>query len=58
MGDRKAKFFSGDEFYTLCMEDEQMWEQEEAAVKQRKIQRDSHATMLAAWKRDCDAIQR
>ena len=35
MGDGKAKFFSGDEFYNLCVEDSQRRE-DEVVAEQRK----------------------
>jgi hypothetical protein len=35
MGDGKAKLFSGEEFYALCVEEEQRRAQEEAAAEQR-----------------------
>ena len=38
VGDRKAKFFSGDDFYALCVEDEKRQQEEEATAKQRKTQ--------------------
>jgi hypothetical protein len=57
MGDGKAKLFSGNEFYTLCVEDERKKAEEEAAAGQRRVQRESHAAALAAWKTACDAIK-
>jgi hypothetical protein len=35
IGDGKAKFFSGEEFYALCVEDERKREEEDAAAAQR-----------------------
>ena len=55
--DGKAKFFSGDDFFALCVEDERVREEEGVAAEQRKSQRQSHAIALAAWKKDCDAIR-
>jgi hypothetical protein len=57
MGDRKAKFFSGDEFYAMCMEDEWQQAEGEAEAAERKSQRENHVTALAAWKKECDGIR-
>jgi hypothetical protein len=57
MGDGKAKFFSGDEFYALCVEDERKRKEEEIAAEQRKNQRQSHAAGLAEWKKSCAAVK-
>ena len=57
IGDGKAKFFTGDEFFTLCVEDEQRREEEEAEAKQRWTQREGHAAVLVAWKTHCDGIK-
>jgi hypothetical protein len=57
MGDGKAKFFLGDKFYALCVDDEQQRTEGEADAAERKIRRESHVVVLAAWKKDCDGIR-
>ena len=57
MGDGKAKLFSGDEFFALCVEDERQRKEDEAEAEQRKTLREAFAATLAAWKRNCDAIR-
>jgi hypothetical protein len=57
MGDGKAKFFSGDEFYAMCVEDERQRAEGEAEAAERKSQRENHAAVLAAWKKECDGIR-
>jgi hypothetical protein len=57
MGDGKAKLFSGDEFYNLCVEDEEKRQQEEAEAKQRKAHRENHAVALVAWREECEAVR-
>ena len=58
MGDGKAKYFSGDDFYTLCVEDEQRRKDEEVAAKEREVSKQNHAEALAAWNKINDAIRR
>jgi hypothetical protein len=57
MGDGKAKFFSGDEFYAMCVEDERQRVAGVAEAAERKTQRERHVAVLAAWKKDCDGIR-
>lgn len=57
MGDGKAKFFSGDEFYAMCVEDERQRAEGEAEAAERKSQRESHVVALVAWKKDCDGVR-
>jgi hypothetical protein len=57
MGDGKAKLFSGDDFYALCVEDEARQKREAAAAEQRLHQREAHGVVLAAWKAECGAVQ-
>jgi hypothetical protein len=57
MGDGKAKFFSGDDFYAMCVEDERQRAEGEAEAAERKSRRESHVVALAAWKKDCDGIR-
>jgi hypothetical protein len=57
MGDGKAKFFSGDDFYAMCVEDERQRTEAEAEAAERKSQRESHVAILAAWKKNCDGIR-
>ena len=57
MGDGKAKFFSGDEFYAMCVEDERQRAEGEAKAVERKGQREIHAVALVTWKKDCDGIR-
>lgn len=58
MGDGKAKYFTGDDFYALCVEDDQRRKDEEAAAKEREASKQSHAEALAAWNKINDAIRR
>jgi hypothetical protein len=57
MGDGKAKYFTGDEFYQLAVEDERQRLEEEAGKDQRKTQRAAHAIELVEWKKENDAIR-
>jgi hypothetical protein len=57
MGDGKAKFFSGDQFYAMCVEDERQRAEGEAEAAERRSRRESHVAALAAWKKDCDGIR-
>ena len=57
MGNRKAKLFTGDEFYNLCVADEQEREKDAAVKEQRRIQRETHTATLVEWKRANDAIR-
>jgi hypothetical protein len=57
VGDGKAKFFSGDDFYALCVEDERKRAEEEALAEQKKNQRENHSAALVAWKKECEAVK-
>lgn len=57
MGDGKAKFFSGDDFYALCVEEDQRRKDEEVAAKEWEVLKQSHAEALAAWNKVNDAIR-
>lgn len=57
MGDGKAKYFTGNDFYTLCVEDNQRQKDEEAAAKEMEALKQNHAEALAAWNKINDAIR-
>ncbi|KAJ7205221.1 hypothetical protein GGX14DRAFT_368115 [Mycena pura] len=57
MGDGKAKYFSGDDFYKLCVEDEQRKEEEVAAKERRQADKEVHAGRIAAWQEANEAIR-
>ena len=57
MGDGKARFYSGDDFYAMCVEDERQRAEGVAVAAERRTQRESHVAALAAWKKDCDGIR-
>ncbi|KAJ6608877.1 hypothetical protein B0H10DRAFT_2226474 [Mycena sp. CBHHK59/15] len=57
MGDGKAKYFSGDDFYQLCLDDEKAKEDEAAEKEQRRVQREAHTSELAEWKKNNAAIR-
>jgi len=57
MGDGKAKLFSGNDFYAMCVEDKRQQAKGEAEVAERKSQRETHVAALAAWKKACDGIR-
>ena len=58
MGDGKAKFFLGNEFYTMCVEDERQRAEGEAEAAERKGQQESHVAALVVsppvWGRTLD----
>jgi hypothetical protein len=49
MGDGKAKYFTGDKFFQLAVDDTRERDEEEAGKEQRKTQHEAHAVELAAW---------
>jgi hypothetical protein len=51
MGDGKAKYFTGDEFFQLLLDDERRQKEEEVGKEQRKVARDAHSLKLVAWKK-------
>ncbi|KAJ7728732.1 hypothetical protein B0H16DRAFT_239608 [Mycena metata] len=57
MGDGKAKYFSGDDFYRLCVEDDEKKEQEAAEKLKRAADREAHASRLATWQEANEAIR-
>ena len=57
MGDGKAKLFSGDDFYTMCVEDERQRAEAEVEVAERKSQQENHGVALTAWKKECHDIR-
>ena len=57
MGDGKAKLFTGDDFYNLCVADEQERVNDAAAKEQRHIQKETHVAALVEWKKTNDAIR-
>ncbi|KAJ7814466.1 hypothetical protein B0H13DRAFT_1664783 [Mycena leptocephala] len=57
MGDGKAKWFTGDAFIQLCIDDEQRKEEETAGKEDRQVQREECAGELAEWKKENDLIR-
>jgi hypothetical protein len=57
LGDGSAKWFSGDAFYDQCVADEQAREGDAEAKEKRRVEREDHATQLAAWKKENMAIR-
>ncbi|KAJ3746480.1 hypothetical protein DFH05DRAFT_953283 [Lentinula detonsa] len=57
MGDGKAKLFTGDEFYGLCLDDEQKRQQELDDAHERRDMQQAHAGKLAEWKKQNDRIK-
>jgi hypothetical protein len=57
MGDGKAKYFSGDGFYQMCVEDDEKKEQEAAEKLRRAADREAHTGRLATWQEANDAIR-
>ncbi|KAJ7226500.1 hypothetical protein B0H12DRAFT_1030463 [Mycena haematopus] len=57
MGDGKAKYFSGDDFYQLCVEDDQKKEDEAAEKEKRRAEREAHAERVATWQEANDGIR-
>ncbi|KAJ7334640.1 hypothetical protein DFH08DRAFT_706956 [Mycena albidolilacea] len=51
MGDGKAKYFTGDEFFQLVLDDEHRQKEEGVGKEQRKVVQDAHSLRLAAWKK-------
>ncbi|KAJ4496460.1 hypothetical protein C8R41DRAFT_918515 [Lentinula lateritia] len=56
MGDGKAKLFTGDEFYQLCVHNEQRQEDIEN-VNKRWDARQAQAEKISEWKKDNEAIK-
>ena len=57
MGDGKAKFFSGDEFYMQCEEQERWLQEEEETAEEKRKQRETHALVIAAWERERNLVR-
>ena len=57
MGDGKVKYFTSDDFYTLCVEDDQQQKHEAVAAKEREASKQNHAKALAAWNKLNEAIR-
>ncbi|KAJ7311745.1 hypothetical protein DFH08DRAFT_717916 [Mycena albidolilacea] len=57
MGDGKAKYFTGDEFFQLALDDERRQKEEEAGKEHRKVAWDAHSLRLAAWKKGNERIR-
>lgn len=57
MGDGKAKYFTGDKFFQLAVDDTRERDEEEAGKEQRKTQCEAHTVELAAWKKENDSIR-
>lgn len=57
MGDGKAKLFTGDEFYTLVVEDERQREEVANNANERRDARLAHAERVSEWKRENEAIK-
>jgi hypothetical protein len=57
MGHGKAKYFTGDDFYQLCLDDEKAKETEAGEKEERRVRREAHAGELAAWKKGNEDIR-
>ncbi|KAJ6543096.1 hypothetical protein B0H19DRAFT_856725, partial [Mycena capillaripes] len=57
MGDGKAKYFSGDDFYKLCEEDEQRRLDGAAEKEKRQADREAHVGRLATWQEANNVIR-
>jgi hypothetical protein len=57
MGNGKAKYFSGDNFYKMCVEDEQKKLDEMAEKEKRQAEREVYAQKLATWQGANNAIR-
>ncbi|KAJ7229204.1 hypothetical protein GGX14DRAFT_346894 [Mycena pura] len=57
MGDGKAKYFSGDDFFRLCEEDEQKKKDEAVEKEKRQEDRETHAVRVAMWQEANDGIR-
>ncbi|KAJ7735176.1 hypothetical protein B0H16DRAFT_1731440 [Mycena metata] len=49
MGDGKAKYFTGEDFFRMAQQDALDKEEEEANKERRKVDKESHAGVLANW---------
>jgi hypothetical protein len=57
MGDGKAKYFSGDDFYRLCEEDEEKRLEETQEKERRGVERQEFAQKIAMWQDANEAIR-
>jgi hypothetical protein len=57
MGDGKAKYFSGDDFYQMCVDDEKRKEEELVAKEKRQVGREAHAGKIATWQEENEVIR-
>ncbi|KAJ3858225.1 hypothetical protein EV359DRAFT_52403 [Lentinula novae-zelandiae] len=57
MGDGKAKLFSGDKFYQLCVDDEQQRQEDIENANERRDARRAQAEKISEWKKDNKAIK-
>ncbi|KAJ7116134.1 hypothetical protein C8R43DRAFT_902513 [Mycena crocata] len=56
-GDGTAKYYSGDDFYKLCVDDEQRKLDEVAEKEKRQAGREAYAQKLATWQQANDVIR-
>ncbi|KAJ7020699.1 hypothetical protein C8F04DRAFT_1274615 [Mycena alexandri] len=57
MGDRKAKYFTGEDFFKLSLEDEREKREEAAEKEARQERREAHTAELVEWKKENDGIR-
>ncbi|KAJ7720262.1 hypothetical protein B0H16DRAFT_1336119 [Mycena metata] len=57
MGDGKAKWFTGDDFFELAKKDALERAEETVGKEQRKVAREAHTVELAVWKRDNERVR-
>ncbi|KAJ7022259.1 hypothetical protein C8F04DRAFT_971733 [Mycena alexandri] len=57
MGDGKPKYFTGEAFYNLSLEDDRERVEQAAEKEQRQEQRTAHARNLVEWKKANEAIR-
>lgn len=57
MGDGKAKFFTSDDFFQLCIDDEQQQQENVDNANEHWEAREVHAGWIADWKRENKAIK-
>ncbi|KAJ7149853.1 hypothetical protein C8R43DRAFT_887818 [Mycena crocata] len=57
LGDGKAKYFTGDEFVQLCIDDAKQKEQEATGKEERRVQREAHAGEIVAWRKKNEEIR-
>ncbi|KAJ7167941.1 hypothetical protein C8R46DRAFT_1094557 [Mycena filopes] len=57
MGDGKAKYFTGEDFFRMAQTDAREKEEEVVNKEQRRVARESHAGVLADWQAMNNAIR-